>query len=265
METNYYKVFLVRLATVGLLVRCCLAAEPEANAVVERLLAESGKVKSIQCEIRRETEAEGGSMSFLSRVWYERPDRLKVEMALPEQRRIVADGKGIFKWIEGQDRGVRIPIEDAPPGEMIQVRRVPGTADEQLFRIREYPERALPPSDGFPVRRAYEPPPPHPYTILSLDATGRLARLEFFGSPAATNRLLCTQYEGWREAKPGIWISCLQKTEARGRDGTQVRETLRVNSLIVNEPMAPGTFDAGAQAPGVRFLSPLEAEESIKK
>jgi hypothetical protein len=242
-----------------------LAGEPAPVPVVERLLAESGKIKTIQCEIRREAEAQGQAVPTLSRVWFGRPDRLRVEMSVPEARRIVVDGVGIHKWIEGQTLGVRIPLTEAPPGELIQVRRVPGTADEQLMRIREYAEKALPPTEAFPVRCAYEPPAPHPYTVLSLDATGRLARLEFFANSDATNRLLLVEYEGWKEAKPGIWIPCLQKMEARGRDGSSVRETLRVSGLVVNEPIPPETFDPLKKAPGIRFLSPEEAQKALKK
>lgn len=236
----------------------------ETNTLADRLLAQSGRIRTMRCEIRREVETGGQSMVNLSRVWFSRPDRLRVEMVSPEARRIVADGQEIHKWIVGQTRGVRIPINEAGEGDLIQLRRTPGTADEQLMRVRAYPEVVLPPLEGFAERRAYTPPAPHPYTVLSLDATGRLARLEFFDSEAATNRLLKVEYGGWKEVQPGIWVSTLQKTEAKGRDGTQVAETLRVSNLAVNEPLDPGEFDAAVHGKGVRFLSPGEAAEFLK-
>jgi hypothetical protein len=242
-----------------------LGGEPNTGSLAERLLAESGKIRTVRCEIRRELEAGGNVMQTLSRVWYERPDKLRVETVTPEARRIVADGTSIYKWIEGQTNGVRILIAGAPEGELIQVRKVPGTADEHLSRLRGVPESELPAEEGFPVRRAYTPQAPHPYTVLSLDAMGRLARLEFFDPANHANRLLMVEYGGWKEGKPGIWIATLQKTEARGRDGTRVLETLRVSNLAVNEPFDPMEFDAARRVPGVIFLSPLEAEAIQKK
>ncbi len=242
-----------------------LAGEPMALTLADRLLAENGKTRSMRCEVRRELEAEGGTLLSLSRVWFERPDKLRVQTVAPEARRIVADGTAIYKWLEGQTVGVRIPIADAPEGELVQLRKTPGTAEEHLARIRALPETVLSPTDDFPVRRGYAAPPPHPFTVLSLDATGRLARLEFFDSASCTNRLLAVFYSGWKEAKPGIWVSCLQKTQARGRDGTDVSETLRVGGLEVNDPIDPAEFDIAKQAVGVTFLSPNEAAERLKK
>jgi hypothetical protein len=242
-----------------------LAGEPMTMSLADRLLAENGKIRSVRCEIRREVEVEGGTLQSLSRVWFERPDKLRVETVTPEARRIVADGTAIYKWLEGQTAGVRIPIDGAPEVELNQLRKTPGTADEHLMRLKGLPETELTPLPDFPLRRGYAAPSPHPFTVLSLDATGRLARLEFFDSPSCTNRLLVVSYAGWKEAKPGIWMACLQKAQAKGRDGMEVSETLRVNGLEVNESIDPGEFVAARQAAAVKFLSPLDAEKAIKK
>jgi hypothetical protein len=242
-----------------------LAGEPMAMPLADRLLAENGKILSVRCEIRRETEVGGTTVPTLSRVWFERSDRLRVETVTPDARRIVVDGKAIYKWIDGQKQGVRLPLAEAPGPELIQVRRVPGTAEEYLLRLRGLPETELPAEAGFPVRRAYTPSAPHPYTVLSLDATGRLARVEFFDPDVRTNRLLRVDFEGWKEAKPGIWIACLQKTEAWGRDGMEVRETLRVNALAVNDPIEPEQFDVVRQASGVQFLKVEEMAELLRR
>ncbi len=241
-----------------------LAREIAAKPLTDRLLAESEKIRSIQCEIRRDTEVGGSTIRTLSRIAFERPDRLDVETVTPSARKIVVDGTAIYKWIDGQVTGVRIPLAGADKRELVQVRRVPATADEHLLRLQGAPETILPAEDGFPVRRAYTPAAPHPYTVLALDATGRLARLEFFDPDAHTNRLLRVDFEGWKEVKPGIWIACLQKTESKGRDGIEVRETLRVSALAVNEPVDPGQFDVGRRIPGVKFIKPEEMEELLR-
>lgn len=236
-----------------------------AGTLTEDLLTKSEKIWSVQCEIRRETVVGDQIVNTLSRVWFERPDRLQVETMSPELRRIVVDGRAIHKWIKGQAMGVKIPLAEATEGDLFQVRRVPATADEYLLRLRGVPETILPPDADFPIRRAYTPPTPHPYTELSLDATGRLARLEFFDPTARTNRLMRVDFGGWREAKPGIWIACLQKTEAKVPDGTKVLETLRVSSLVVNEPIKPEQFDVARGIPGVKFIKPEEMIELLRR
>lgn len=234
-------------------------------SLVERLLTENKKIQSVQCEIRRETEVGGTLVPTLSRVWFERSDRLHVETVTPSERRIVVDGKTIHKWIAGQTNGVLIPLADAPAQELLQVRRVPATAEEYLLQIRGSPETTLPPEGGFPIRRAYTPSAPHPYTVLALDETGRLARLEFFDPALRTHKLLQVNFSNWKEVKPGIWISCLQKTVGKTRTGTDMRETLRVSSLAVNEPINPEQFDRVRQAPGVQFLSLDEMAKLLQR
>lgn len=242
-----------------------MAEEPVTVSLAENLITGNTRIKTMRCEIRREQAVDNGTLQMLSRVWYKRPDRLCVETVLPETRRIVADGTAVYKWIEGETNGVRLLIDGAPEAELIQVRKVPGTAEEYLMRLRGVPELVLPETDGFPVRRAYTPEAPHPYTILSLDATGRLARLEFFDPENRTNRLLVAEFSGWKEVLPGIWIPCLQKTAVRGRDDGTVNETLRISGLVVNEPITPEQFDVNRQIPGVHFLTPPEMEEKLRR
>lgn len=244
--------WLVAIAAAG----TSLAGELADKPLVERLLDESGKIQSLQCELRRETEAGGATVRALNRVWFQRPDRLRVETATPEARRIVVDGTAIHKWMDGQAAGTRTLLTEAEEWDLFQVRRVPATADEYLLRLRGTPESALPPEAGFPIRRAYTPSAPHPYTVLSLDETNRLARLEYFSPDARSNCLLRVDFGGWKEAKPGIWIACLQKIDIKGSDGTAVRETLRVGTLTVNEPIEPEQFDAARWMPGVKFITP---------
>ena len=247
------------------MVSCIVQGRAGEVSLAERLIKENERIRTIRCDIRRETDVDGKRMTTLSRVWFERPDRLRVETVMPDARRIVVDGTAIHKWIEGQAEGVRIPLADSPEGELLQVRKTPGMVDDHLMRLRGIAETELPPAEGFPVRRAYKPPAPHPLTILSLDATGRLARLEFLDPGDGETRLLRTDFEGWREVGPGIWIACLQKTDAKGRDGTKVVETLRVSGLAVNAPVEASNFDVAAQAAGVRFLTSEEMTAVLQK
>lgn len=240
-------------------------AQTNEVSLADRLVAENESIRTMRCDIRRETDVNGKSMTTLSRVWFERPDRLRVETVMPDARRIVVNGTTIYKWIEGREEGVALPLADAPENERVQVRKTPGTMDEHLIRLRRIPEEVLPPADGFPVRRGYTPADPHPYTVLSLDAQGRLARFEFFENADQTKLLLRTDLENWREPQPGIWIACVQKTEAKGRDGISIIETLRISGLTVNSLMEASTFDEKIQAAGIKFVNQEEMAEILHR
>ncbi len=238
------------------------AAEPE-PPLIERLIAASAPIRTLRCEARRETEAHGNRAVLLSRVWYQRPDRLHVESAAPLPRRIVVDGVAIHKWVEGHPDGLRLPLSEAPEAELIQVRRVPGTAEEQLLRLRGLPEIELPPLEGFPVRRGYRPPPPRPYTIVSLDAEGRVARVEYFEAENAAQPKLTTDYSGWLKTPEGVWLAAVQRSLARSPDGTEVVETLRLSGFAVNIEIEPERFDPARWAQGIRFQGLKELTDKM--
>lgn len=229
-----------------------MGAEP---TLAERLLAEYETIRTVRCDIRRETLVDGRRVNTLSRVWYERPDRLRVETVTPEPRRILVDGTNIYKWVEGHADGVRIPLAEAADTELLQVRKVPGTAEDYLLRLRGVPEQVLPPTEDFPVRRGYTSPDPHPFATLAMDSQGRLAQVAFFSSAAQTNRLLQVAFGGWHEASPGIWFPRWQKATVAGPEDKTIRETVRVSALVVNEPFDASLFDLASTAKAVRFVS----------
>jgi len=232
-------------------------------AWIERRIAASAPVRSLRCEARRETEVNGERAVLLSRVWFQRPDRLHVESAAPVPRRIVVDGVAIHKWVEGHPDGLRLPLAEAPEAELIQVRRVPGTAEEQLLRLRGLPDIELPPTADFPARRGFRPPAPHPYTVVSLDTEGRVARVEYFENERAERPTLATEYSGWQRTPEGVWLAAVQRTTARGRDGEAIVETLRLSGLAVNVEIEPERFDPARWARGVRFQGLQELTEKL--
>jgi len=230
-------------------------AETVAPTLADQLIATNEAILTVRCDIRRETLVDGRRVHTLSRVWYSRPDRLRVETVTPEPRRILVDGTNIHKWVEGHAEGVRIPLAEASEAELLQVRKVPGTAEDYLLRLRGVPEQMLPPIEGFPLRRGYESPEPHPYAELAMEPEGRLARVSLFSAADRASRLMEVDFSGWREAKPGIWVPCLQQATVAGPDGKTIRETVRVSALVVNEPLDASLFDAAPAAAGVRFVS----------
>lgn len=226
--------------------------------VVGRLIADYASVKTVRCDIRRETRVEGRRVKTLSRVWYQRPDRLRVETVTPEPRRIIVDGTNIYKWIEGQDEGVRIPLAEASAAELMQVRKVPGSPEDYLLRLQGVPEVELPASAQFPVRCGYAAEDPKPYAELSLGEDGRLAQVELFASPMREDRLVRVLFRNWREPAPGIVFPCLQQTTLAAPGGKTIHETVRVSALSVNEAFDGAIFDVGEAVSDVHFMSVAE-------
>ncbi len=234
-----------------------VTAEP-GGRLVDQLIQANRRIHSLQCDIRREVESAGKITTTLSRVSFQRGDRLCVETVTPTPRRIVVDGTAIHKWIDGHPKGVRLPLEDATSAELLQVRRVPASGEEYLLLLKDAPETALPPTPEFPTRRGYSASAPHPFVVLSLDDKGRLSRVEFLDPDNHDKRLTRVDFGGWREAAPGLWIACTQLTETRARNGVSSHETLRVSRLKVNEEIRKHTFSPAHWADDIEFVTPAE-------
>jgi outer membrane lipoprotein-sorting protein len=131
---------IVRLAVkrvgAGLLLAFCLAAASRAQTLAERLLAQYDAVRSLSCEIRKDVSGAAGTVRTLSRVYYERPDRLNVENFTPVKRRIVCDGTNFFSYVEGDSKGFTRPVAELDEIMLLQLRKIPGTAADHLFRLR---------------------------------------------------------------------------------------------------------------------------------
>lgn len=233
-----------------------LAGTAGAQTLAERLLASYDGIRTLTCEVRKTTEGPAGEMLHLSRVEYQRPDRIHVENSAPLERRIVADGVRLFYYISGDPKGYSRPIAELDRVWQIELRKVPGTAMDHLLRLEGIPETDLEPTPDFPVRKGYQAE--KVFAVLSADAQGRLARIEF--SPAADMQEKTGQYDysDFQEVQPGVWISCLHKVVAR-LAGAETRETVRVGNLRVNEPIDPARFVAEPFFQGVEFADSFEA------
>lgn len=239
----------------GLLGLALAATSARAESVVDKLIASYDAVQSVQVEIRRDTAGGGGSMRRLSRVYFKRPDRLHVEAVTQPRRRIVADGTNFYSYIDGDPKGYSLPVSKLEGDWLISLRQVPGTAMDHLLRLRAKPEEPLPATEQFPTRVGIQADPRH--VVLSLDAEGRLARIEFFNDANQTQRLATYDYENFQEAAPGVWFALLQKAELTP-GSENVSETTRLSNLAVNEPIPDPLFDHTTFFAGVSFTDSLD-------
>ncbi len=239
----------------SLLCLLILAIPLSAGTLVDSLLSGYGEIQSLSCEVRRDSESGDNKVRTLSRVYFQKPDRLHVESVAPLSRRIVADGTNFFSYVAGDPKGFSRPVARLERDMLISLRKVPATAMDHLLRLEGAPETNLPPTAGFPVRRGYDTG--KMTAVLSLDTSNRLACIEFFADREMTQKTARTEYSHFSEALPGVWLSRLHKTVV-WMGGGESRETNRFDNLSVNKPIAPNLFNASLFFQKVDFVANIE-------
>ena len=235
---------------------CFASAGARAETLVARLLKDYEAVQTLTCDLRRDNESGPDKMRFLSRIYYARPDRLHVENSAPIERTIVSDGATFYSYIQGDPKGFSRPVDKLDAEMLRSLRKVPGTAMDHLLRLENTPETELPGTAEFPVRRGYDTG--KLFAVLSVDASNRLARIEFFTSADQATLTGQYDYSAFQEVAPGVWIPCLHQGLMRAT-GQETRETTRVSNLSVNTPIAEGLFVPAPYFKGVEFVDSFKA------
>lgn len=237
---------------VGMAMLVLAAGAARAETVLERVLKPYESVQSLSCDIRRDTPLpDGNTLRMLSRVYYQRPDKLHVENASPVQRRIVSDGTVFRSYTQGAPKGFSRPVKDLSEEMLRNLRMVPGSAANMLEILKDAKEVPLEPTAEFPVRAGYDNG--KSFAILNLDDKGRLARFEIYSSAALTDLLTRTDFSAFQEVAPGVWIASLQQSKVI-LQGLERTETTRVDNLVANGEIPASLFEADAFFAGVEFV-----------
>lgn len=240
-------------AVVILAVSLIMSAQGETLA--ERFLKGYDSISSLSCEVRKDIDAPSGSMRMLSRVYYQKPERLHVENLTPIPRRIIADGSNLFSYIEGDAKGFSRPITRLDKEMLISLRSIPGTPMEHLLRLKGIEEVELPPLQDFPLRRGYAAD--NIFVVLACDTSNRLARIEFFNSADRAQTVARYTYSQFKEIMPGVWLSCWHKAELFRPEGRAV-ETRKISNITIDQPLAPGLFMSGSFFKGISFVDSFD-------
>lgn len=228
-----------------------IAAQAAEPTLAEKICASYAQVESVNCRVRKTSEADNKAATLLSQVYYQRPDRMHVENIAPVRRRIMADGQQFYYYVEGMAKGFSCPLAKLDGELSIMQKSVPGSAMEHLLRLQGVPETVLEGLPDYPVRRGYVRD--RVFVVLACDAQGRLARIDFFKTPEMKNLTAQVEYSDFRKVTDTCWLAGLQQGTAYFAANT-VRETRRFDNLIINKPIAAGLFDAAAFFPKVDFV-----------
>lgn len=249
VSLRYMKLFFAMCVAAGLLgANAVSAAEP---TLAEKLCSSYTQVESVSCRVRKTSEVDGKTATLLSQVYYQRPDRMHVENIAPVRRRIIADGRQFYYYVEGMAKGFSCPLTQLEGEWSIMQKSVPGSAMEHILRLQGVPETPLDGTPDYPVRRGYVRE--RVFVVLSCDPAGRLARIEFFKTPDMKTKTAQVEYSDFRKVTDMCWLAGLQQGTAYFSANT-VRETRRFDNFIINKPITAGLFDAAAFFPKVDFV-----------
>lgn len=236
---------------VDVVLLCAGPVAAGATTLADKLCESYDQVETVNCRVRKTSEAEGRAATLLSQVYYQRPDRMHVENIAPIRRRIIADGRHFYYYVEGMAKGFSVPLAKLEGEWSIMQKSVPGSAMEHLLRLKGVPEIMLAVTAECPVRRGYARD--KVFVVLSCDAQGRLVRIEFFKTPEMNHLTAKVEYSDFVKVSDTCWLCGLQQGTAYFGAKT-VRETRRFDNLVVNQPITAGLFDATAFFPKVDFV-----------
>jgi hypothetical protein len=226
-----------------------------ANTLVDQLIAGYETIASVSCDVRRDAESSGKKVRALSRVFFEKPDKLHVDNVTPLPRRIICDGVTFFSFVEGDPKGYSRPVSKLEADMLISLRKVPATAMDHLLRLRGMTETHLAATSTYPVRKGYDTG--KMFAVLSLDNSNRLARIEMFTSADLKQVIARMDYENFIEAVPGVWLATLHQS-SMWMGGKESKETSRFDHLTLNQPIAQDLFKAALYFKDIEFVSSFE-------
>ncbi|MFC1497155.1 outer membrane lipoprotein carrier protein LolA [Verrucomicrobiota bacterium] len=228
------------------------------ETVAERLLVQYDKINTMSCEVRKTVIRQNDKTRTLSRIHFQKPDRIHVHNISPVDRYIIADGNNLYHYIKGDPHGFSSPITKLEESWLMQLRRVPGTAMDHLIRLKGVPETRLEPTTESPVRAGYQLS--KVYAVLSLDDAGRLVQINFYKTPKMKECLAQHTYSMFQEILEGLWIPLLHKLRY-SIAGTETLEISRISNIKINTHLSNDLFQPGSHLKGIPF-APLPASPS---
>ncbi len=117
---------------------CLTAAAAPAGepTLAEKICGSYTNVLTVSCMVRKTTEVQDQTAQMLSRVYYQRPDRLHVENVAPLRRRILSDGAHFYLSQSRLAQGYSVPLAQLAGEWQIMRQSIPGTAMEHLLRLQ---------------------------------------------------------------------------------------------------------------------------------
>ena len=224
---------------------------PATNAL-DAVSARYGTVTNVACTVRRAVSATGrdsGSAEAVSRIAWERGNRLNVQKLAPEKRRTVIDGHTVWTAAEGEEKPVTFAVSDQLPSQAANLRSVPASPEESLTLLDPASATEITPAaPPFARQIAFHYADTNALTavaVLSFDADGFVCRMEAFSDEARSALVFTTDFLAPFEPIPGVRL--FRKIETVSTiEGRTIRAVSSFSQLRVNEALPPSIFDPKA-------------------
>jgi len=224
--------------------RPTVLAVPASN-VIEAVSAQYAAVSNLVCTVRREaSDGKGGKIETMSRVAWARGDRMNVHTLKPVERRTVIDGVTIQIKDASEKAPAIYQVTNQAPSQFANLRSVPGSPEEMLAPLVGLSASDVPPIHPFARTISLRDSAEDAVVArLSLDAEGRVARLDF--DVSAARQSSSVHFRAPFEALPGVWL--FRRTESEAVvDGHTIRMVSRFDKFEVNGDLPASLFDPGA-------------------
>lgn len=243
----------VQILLVCLLTTLPAAAEPAPSTLADRLRRSYVEIKSLSCRIRKTTRGADQTVRMLSRIHYRAPNKVHVDNISPVRRRIIVDGERLYYHEDGAARGFSRAVAELDGRWVISAHNVPGTPLEHLLNLQGVSETPLAASAEYPVRVAYHLEKAS--VVLSCNSDERLELVEFFTGRELEKRTAEYRYDAFEAVGERSWIPRVHRVLFYMPNGKTITETRRIDSLVVNEPVADNLFDPDLFFPEIEFVS----------
>ena len=224
-----------------------------ATNVLDAVSARYDVVTNVACTVRRAVSANGrdggGSAEAVSRIAWERGNRLNVQKLAPEKRRTVIDGQSVWTAAEGEGKPVTFAVSDQLPSQAANLRSVPASPEETLATLDPASAAEITPAaPPFARQVAFHYADTNAITavaVLSFDVDGFVCRLEAFTDETRSALVFTTDFLAPIEPIPGVRL--FRKIETVSTiEGRTVRAVSSFSQLRVNETLPPSVFDPKA-------------------
>jgi outer membrane lipoprotein-sorting protein len=222
------------------------------NTIIDNIIKQYSKIHSVSCVVSRTITFNELENRLLSRVYYERPNKLHVQQTAPLKRRIVCDGTNFFYYIKGDPKGYSQPVDKLSEKQIIELQKIPGSPEDILYRLVDLKPEKLPGNEEFPTQLAYTTTNKL-NIIIFIDDNKLIKKIHFFENKKLTKLTSSYEYNNFIEAIPGVFVPTTHIMTVNIDDKTRT-ENAKFSHYKANGPIPQSLFNAKPFFEGVEFV-----------
>lgn len=222
------------------------------NTTIDNIIKQYSKINSVSCMVSRTIVFNEQETRLLSRVYYEKPNKLHVQQTVPFDRKIICDGTNFFYYIKGDPKGYSQQVDKLSEKQTIELQKIPGSPEDILYHLIEIVPKKLPGNEQFPIQLAYTTTNALNVVIL-IDNKNLIRKINFFENNEFVKLTSTYEYNNFIEVIPNVFIPTTHKTTLNVND-KQRTETAKYSHYKANGEISQSLFYAKPFFEGVDFV-----------